>query len=104
MKWQRIIQRLGELQVEQGTEPDPFERLEHMGGSSEIVANMGRSEHVTMGAGNEGWLKCDVSVKLVCPQKEAYINLCGELAVKKALELANDGMSLYGLPRVGDES
>lgn len=106
MKWQRITQRLGELNTEQGSDEDPFQHLLHPVESNnvEVRATMGRSEHVTMGAGHEGWLKCDVSVVVRCPQKEALIDIAGELAAKKALELTNDGMSLFGLPRIGDES
>lgn len=108
MRWQRTLEHLGQIQSQQGSEPDPFEHLvlQTQGTPTPpavIRVTFARSEHVTMGAGNEAWLKCDVSVSIACPQRESYMDVAAELAAKKALEYTNDGMSLLGLPRTGDE-
>lgn len=57
--------------------------------------------HVSVGldsAKEYGTIKCRVSVSLTCPQSEQYLNLAGELAFRKALELTNDAASQIDAP------
>lgn len=81
-----IAQRSGQLA------DDKFRRL--VTDPHGIIArvNMGVSESMEYGS-----LKVTASVTLACDQNEAMINLAGELAFNKALELMRDGFSIYGV-------
>lgn len=103
MDWTRTIERYPEVWQDQGVAPDPFDYLRKQVMAptigpgeprlhSELEYNVHRSMEVTDGD-NPGWIKCSVSVRIVCPQTERHIDCAGEVAFIKAHELVNDGLS-----------
>lgn len=98
MKWDVVIQKMGEIEARQdGVEADPFQRILHnyTGPVSRVSVNVGRSVPFAE-------VKVSTNVSIDCPQKEAYIDLAGEIVFMKALELTNDGMSQFGVERIGE--
>jgi hypothetical protein len=100
MNWQSVIEKLGQIQLHEGVERDPFMHLAYLSGIEQV-----RSARVSMTVARAieyGEIKCSATISIDCPQKEAYIDLASEVAFKKALELVNDGMTQFGLPRIGE--
>lgn len=98
MNWQSTIEKLNNIVFSDGAEVDPFMRL--------VTAKFeGESARVSMTVGRNlqyGELKCSATVTIDCPQKEEYINLAGEIAFTKALELVNDAMTQFDVERIGE--
>ena len=89
------------IEHNEGIQQDPFWRIRTKTG---IQQNSDARITMTVGRALQyGELKCSASVSIECPQQEAHINLAGELAFTKALELVNDGMARFGVDRIGDE-
>jgi len=89
------------VEHDEGIQQDPFWRIRVQDPSrpdSEARVSMALGRSLQYGE-----LKCSASVSIGCPQQEAHINLAGELAFTKALELVNDGMARFGVDRIGDE-
>jgi hypothetical protein len=83
------------METTEGVEVDPFYHLKSVVTveGSEGIPNA--SVSVTTGRAIEyGEVKCSTTVRIVCPQEEKWIDLAGELAFTKSLELTNDGMSI----------
>lgn len=89
MNWARVLQRQGWSvpQIDSGTVLDPFSML----AQGETKARIG----VGIKAGGYGEVFVNVSIE--CPQTEVHMNLAGEVAFRKAVELANDGASHIGV-------
>ena len=98
MKWNRALERAGYVEVEHGVAYDPFALLTqkaHQNGHG--VAKVS----YTVGTAREyGETKCSCTVTIECPQDEQNINLAGEVAYRKALELTNDGASQLEIPQL----
>jgi hypothetical protein len=101
MKWQLFLERHGVQGLQQGVDYDPFALLAQQ--AQAPAANV----HVSVGSNLEyGAVKCTVSVTLSCPQNEKCIEMAGELAFRKAVELHNSGaeaMDIPLLPTVTDD-
>ena len=100
MKWEQVLQKMDQISHKEGIEQDPFARM--------IPAEANHSARVSSTVGRSleyGEIKCSSTVTIDCPQREAYIDMAGEIAFRKALELANDGMSELapGIPRIGED-
>ena len=97
MKWEQVLEKMGQIKHNEGVETDPFQRMAGTEGAR-VSSTVGRSLEY-------GEIKCSATVSLDCPQSEAYIDLAGEVAFRKALELANDGMCELapGVPRIGED-
>jgi hypothetical protein len=97
MQWNRLLKRYGYQVDETGVEWDPFTILATQaqggGGGAKVSYTTGTSKEY-------GEIKCSVTVTVACPQTEAGINMAGEIAFRKAVELMNDGASHLGLPPV----
>ena len=96
MNWERTVERYPELIQDNGTSPDPFYHLFCLTQTSpnsklhsELEYNVHRSLEL-----QGGWVKCSVSVRIVCPQDERSIDQAGEVSFLKADELMNDGLSI----------
>lgn len=96
------MERYPEVLQDAGTAPDPFNYLraathqatsEEQGPHSEVEYGVHRSLEVTLTDGSQGWVKCSVNIRIVCPQTERSIDVAGEAAFTKASELVNDGLS-----------
>jgi hypothetical protein len=87
--WNRVLQRNGYPVADSG-HFDPFSFL------ADKADSVGHSAKLSYGV-KVGYGEVLVNVTLSCPQNEQDINLAGELAFRKAHELANDGASLLGL-------
>lgn len=99
MKWTRTLQRRGWISHETGENIDPFAQLGSMVTGAAAKARV----TYTMGTSREyGEVKCGCTVAIDCPQNEPSIDLAGELAYRKALELTNDGASQLEIPRLPD--
>ena len=101
MRWEVINQKLDQLEHTEGIEYDPFQRMlvaTKEGAGARISSTVGRAVEY-------GEIKCSATVTIDCPQRESYIDLASEIAFRKALELANDGMSVLvpGIPRIGED-
>ena len=103
MNWERTIERYPDVWQDSGTTPDPFDSLRKqimkpvMGPQeprlhARLEYNTHRSFEVTDGP-RAGWVKCSVTINIVCPQTERHIDMAGEVAFVKAIELVNDGLS-----------
>ncbi len=101
MNWQSVIERLGQVQMHEGAEQDPFMHLAYKA-LGDVNIKTARISMTVSRSIEYGEIKCSATVTIECPQKEAYVNLAGEVAFSKALELTNDGMSQFGLPRIGE--
>lgn len=100
MEWSRIFEKYGQVWNDSGSEPDPFSHLSRgstVPPESQVEMQVSRSADL----GN-GWVKCQATVRVTCPQDEKSINMAGEVAFLKALEGVNDGMSFLapGLPPI----
>lgn len=92
MKWLKVFERHGYQVNEEGTDIDPFLWLAmQCKARGEAVAVVTYKTQLDFG-------KASCSVTISCPQDEQSINLAGELAFRKALELTNDGASVIGEP------
>ncbi len=89
MNWSRVLERQGWQYVDNGAAIDPFSMMAAQEGTSKTRLSVG----VKAGAYGEIF----VNVSIECPQSEPYINLAGECAFRKAVELANDGARLLGV-------
>lgn len=98
MKWNRMLARHGYIVEEAGVAYDPFA----------ISANKAKTLGIgiakvsfTVGTSREyGEVKCSATVTLECPQTETDIDMAGEAAYRKALELTNDAASQLEIPKL----
>jgi hypothetical protein len=89
MKWRRVFEKGGYAWSDEGIDPDPFHQLAH-----EADPENSASVSMTVGKAIEyAEVKCSANIRLNCPQSERHINMAGEVAFFKALELVDDGMS-----------
>jgi hypothetical protein len=85
MKWERVVEKLGQQQTAEGLAQDPFFYLGSVPGpKAKVSFSVGRSIAY-------GDFKCSATVTIECPQNEAHINIAAEIACDKAKELVNDG-------------
>lgn len=89
MNWRRVMQQQGWQVADSGIEIDPFSMMAAQESQSKARLSVG------VKAGDYGEVFVNVSIE--CPQSEAYINLAGECAFRKAAELANDGARMIGV-------
>ena len=95
--WSGMMERAGWATEQVGSEP--FTPL-----SGLVAGCRQRGEAVakvttTVGTAQDfGVLKVSFTVSVECPQTEAAINLAGEAAYRKAVELVNDAAEHVGLP------
>lgn len=83
-----VVNRHGQLATE-----DKFRTLVTTApGAARARVNVGVSEALGYGA-----LKVSCSVTLECDQNEKMVDLAGEYAFYKAVELMKDGFSIYGV-------
>lgn len=95
MRWSRLLKRYGYQVDDNGAELDPFLTLN---AQASLGGTKPASVTYSVGISREyGEVKCQASVTLVCPQHESAINMAGELAYRKAVELVNDGASSLGM-------
>jgi len=96
MRWTGLLKRNGFIVDEAGVEYDPFTVLVQMAKQSDApVVNV----NCNMGTSREyGEVKCGFSVTVACPQSEKNIDMAGEMAFRKALELTNDAATHLGIP------
>lgn len=101
MKWARVLQRHGyPATTERGEAYDPFWVLAMQAkADGQVVATVSFQVHTAVDYNQAG---CKAMVSIACPQAEASINMAGELAFRKAVELANDGASHIGIPQLPD--
>jgi len=94
MNWSRVLQRQGWSvpQTDSGSDIDPFSMLNAM-----ADPKTGSVSRVGVGIKAGGYGEVFVNVSIECPQNEVCINLAGEVAFRKAVELANDGASQLGV-------
>jgi len=92
MKWKRILQQHGYTVEQEGGDVDPFLFLAQQAKASGLPT--AAIEYKT--SLDYGKVSCVVTIQ--CPQDECSINLAGELAFRKSLELTNDGASQIGEP------
>lgn len=94
MKWTGLLKRFGYQLPAAGAQPDPFMALAQQSEGQKSVnvnCNVGTSLEY-------GEVKCGFSVTVTCPQNEQSMNMAGELAFRKAIELTNDAATHLGLP------
>lgn len=98
MKWQGLFKRYGYQFDIAGAEYDPFQTLAAQAQQAGLpVINV----NCNVGAAREyGEVKCGFSVTVACPQTEKNIDMAGEMAFRKAVELTNDAASHLGLPQL----
>ncbi len=98
MKWNRSLQRAGYVLEEAGASYDPFFLLGQKARQNGVgIAKVS----YTVGTSREyGETKCSCTVSIECPQDEKNIELAGEVAYRKALELTNDGASQLEIPQL----
>jgi hypothetical protein len=89
MNWRRVLQQQGWQVADNGTDVDPFSLMAAQDSQTKARLSVG------VKAGDYGEVFVNVSIE--CPQSEAYINLAGECAFRKAVELANDGARMIGV-------
>lgn len=95
MSWHRMLQRYG-LKVEESGEYDPFNILQAGLANKDVPR---ASVSYTVGTSREyGEVKCSCTVTVQCPQAETWINMAGESAYRKALELVNAGATQLEIP------
>jgi len=96
MRWVEVLQQHGyQVQAEEGTDIDPFLWL-----AQQAQAAQARGEPVTTisaKANSPEYSAVGFLVTITCPQDERSINLAGEIAFRKALELTNDGALAAGV-------
>ncbi len=100
MKWERLLQRYGIQEEQTGQAVDPFFLLVQQAKAAGIPT-AGVTVQTTCGS-DFGQVKVVVSVHLNCVQHEGSLNMAGELAFRKALELTNDGARILGIPQLAD--
>lgn len=94
MKWTGLLKRYGYQTEVAGAAPDPFTTLaQQTEGQTSVNINC------NVGSAKEyAEVKVGFSVTVTCPQTEQHMNMAGELAFRKAVELHNDAASYLGLP------
>lgn len=96
MNWQGTLEKYGWKTEEVGAEPfHPLAlQAQQARASGQSVARVS----VTAGTSeNYGERKVSFTVSLDCVQQEAAINMAGEVAFFKALELVNDAAGVLGI-------
>jgi hypothetical protein len=98
VKWNRAFQRAGYVTEESGTAFDPFS---HLSITARADGRGTAKVSFTVGSSREyGEIKCSATVTIECPQDEKHINMAGECAYRKALELTNDAASQLEIPQL----
>ena len=96
MKWIQVLRRHGyEVEAPEGSDIDPFLWL-----AQQAKEAQERGEPVTTVSSKVNSPEYSVVgflVTITCPQDERSINLAGEIAFRKTLELTNDGASVTGV-------
>jgi hypothetical protein len=99
MDWSGTLEKYGWKMEQVGSEPfHPLalqaQQARAQGGAiSRITANVGTSHDF-------GNVRVSFNVSIECVQSEATMNLAGESAFLKALELTNDGARFLGIPEL----
>ena len=79
-----------------GVEYDPFATL---AAQAQAAGQSTASVSYNVGTSMEfGAVKVGVNITLHCPQTEKALDMAGELAFRKGVELTNDGASHLGMP------
>jgi len=93
-EWHQAMVRHGFI-VEESGAFDPFYGLALQAAATKTEARVS----VGLRSAKEyGTVYCTANVTITCPQTEQYIDLAGELAFRKALELTNDGATHIEAP------
>jgi hypothetical protein len=93
MNWKRVLERNGVVNVDEGV--DPFDLLAAAAAKSvqtEVQVELARTVELQTDQGKE-WVKCGMTLNVICPQKESLLNTTAEVAFLKAMELMNSGMA-----------
>lgn len=95
-----MFRRYGHHQVEEGVEYDPFAFLAQQAQArGEPVADVTATPFNGTDYNQVG---CRISVTIRCPQDEKSIDMAGEIAFRKALELTNAAASQLEIPPLPD--
>lgn len=93
-----MLSRHGYVIEQAGAAHDPFSILAV---KSKAEGQATAKVSFTVGTSREyGEIKCSATVTIEAPQDEANINMAGEAAYRKALELTNDAASQLGIPQL----
>jgi hypothetical protein len=103
VNWQGTLEKYGWKTEEVGGEP--FHPLALQAQQARAAGASVARVSVTAGtAMNYGEVKVSFTVSLDCLQQEASINLAGEAAFLKAVELVNDGARMLGITELSFRS
>jgi len=96
VKWQGLFKRYDYSFEVAGAAYDPFQTLAAQATAQGLpVININCNLGTAL---KYGEVKCGFSVTVACPQSEKNIDMAGEMAFRKAVELTNDAASHLGLP------
>lgn len=90
MRWTKILEQHGYKVEQTGGDVDPFLFL------AQQAKDSGLPTATISYKASLDFAKVSCTVIIQCPQDECSINLAGELAFRKALELTNDGAEQLG--------
>lgn len=99
MDWRGTIEKFGWRVEEVGSEP--FHPLALQAQQARLQGqSVARVSATTTTGGEYGSVKSSFTVSIDCVQNEAAIDMAGEAAFLKALELTNSGARVIGAPEL----